>query len=51
MEKLKPESQSPYKEKDTRPGCDQVAHLLRSIFWQPNHLKHWNKEKKKVLTK
>jgi hypothetical protein len=50
MEKLKTESQSVYKIKDTRPGCDQIAHLLRSIFWSPNHLKHWNKERKKDLT-
>lgn len=36
-----------YEQKDTRPNCDQIAHMLRSIFWQPNHIKHWNKERRK----
>jgi len=39
---------SVYKKKDTRPACDQLAHLLRSIFWQSNHLKHWKKEHVKL---
>ena len=30
---------SKYKVKDTRPACLQLAHLMRSIFWSPSHLK------------
>jgi hypothetical protein len=37
-----------YTEKDIRPGCDQLAHLLRSLFWQPNHRKHLVKIKGSV---
>ncbi len=36
-----------YEGTDTRPACNQITHLLRSLFWQPNHQKHWAKEKKK----
>jgi hypothetical protein len=28
-----------YEKKDTRPYCEQLAHLLRSIYWSPQHLK------------
>lgn len=40
---------SVYKVKDTRPSCEQIAHLLRSIFWSPNHLK--SKKVKTILKK
>jgi len=36
-----------YKKKDSRPACDMIAHLLRSIYWQPNHIKHLPKTLKK----
>lgn len=36
---------SEYVKRDTRAGCEQLAHLLRSLYWQPNHAKHFNKIK------
>ncbi len=38
-----------YEGKDTRPACEQIAHLMRSIFWQPNHLK--SRRVKEILKK
>jgi len=39
-----------YKKVDTIRSCDKIAHLLRSIFWQPNHLKNKrNKERVKKI--
>ncbi len=38
-----------YEGRDERTSCEKIAHLMRSIFWSPNHLK--SKKVKEILKK
>ena len=38
-----------YEGRDERTSCEKISHLLRSVFWQPNHLK--SKKIKEILKK
>jgi hypothetical protein len=40
---IEQEDFSQYKLPDSLCGCDKDGHRQRSIYNQPNHLKHWKK--------